>query len=660
MEAGTTQASTTENYKLNTENYVTTYKKEIETNTINCSLTKANTWLFDYTNTYSYDTNTTSDTQESVEENTDTFDYKNVENVDEADRESSNLAKNFLQEQINYVKNEIANRGAQNQVNTVINVSSNTAQSTNSVQEVTGKIYTIQHVNSTRIVGLNKKTITTTTLNKYTQGTPETKLKTDADSEDPNFITLLNKYSSARSGLYELSSWLFSSLEKDENTADMIDLTKYLFNVQTNSNKYGNISEEDILDWLKKSSFSSVSASSALVEWICCNENENLYNFLHYDGSYNATFVSTHVTADKKEYIVMPDDGNDLAHNRNYGFGVKTYTKDRDTGKENYNNVENFAEHGIDITKPEYNNEGAKISVEIVDAITKKIINEDKARIKNEASSYGVTLDDAQIAVLIDIKYQWGNIGNFFEVYKNAGQDRTNTAIRQFQAYDSDGNLGGKPLDGVEYVNRENRRWKLFSEGIFETESGRIITPSAGMSESAEGIVESAKALVELTQYGGPEQTSYDASRVANNSGFRINEYVCASFVSEVLYNATGFSNWHAGVDGLGVNLYNDPNYELVYYKNTNNSVSDANGVREFSSDVNVSENIEDIIQPGDIVATYSSEYKFKHVVVYIGENQYAHHGGGSGVYNYPHISTNFFSSYDNSNVKYIFRYKGQ
>ena len=653
------QSENSENYNLDSKNYETKYKKETETNTVNCSLTKANTWLVDYSNTYSYDTNTTSDTQESVEPNLDEFDYQNIEGIDNPNSASCKLAKDFLEEQIKYVKDEIKKKKDQEQANTITNTQGNTIantvepQPTNVDPEVTGTISALQYVNSTRMVGLNKKTITTTTTNKYTQGTPETKLKTDADSDDPNFITLLNKYGSARSSLYELSEWLFTSFEKDENTADMIDLTKYLFNVQSKSNKYGDISEDDILDWLKKSSFSSVSASSALIEWICCNENENLYNFLHYDGPYNATYVNTHVTADKKEYIVMPDAGKELANNRNYGFGVLIYNDGA------YNNVTNFADHGIDITKPEYNKEGSKISVEIVDAITKKIINEDKARIKNEASSYGVTLDDAQIAVLLDIKYQWGNIGNFFEVYKNAGQDRNKTSIRDFQAYDENGNLGGKPLDGVEYVGRENRRWKLFSEGIFETDSGRIITPSAGMDASAEGIVESAKALVELTQSGGAEQIQYDKPRTAKNSDFHIDPYVCASFVSEVLYNSTGFTNWHAGVDGLGRNLYNDSNYELIYYKRTSNSVSDGNGVTEFSGDVNINQNIENIIQPGDVVASYSSEYKYKHIVVYIGDGQYAHHGGGTGTYNFPHISSNFFSSYNSSTVKYIFRYKG-
>lgn len=643
---------------MESKNYETKYKNVTKNNTISYNLTKADTWLFDYTNTYSFSENKTSDTQESKERSSNEFNYSSTEDLSEKsekEKENNKLAKSFLDEQVSNVKNEIDKKKSEDTTGGKSTTTDTTGKTKteSKEEEVKGSITTLKNVYSSRILGTYKKTNTEVVTNKYTQGIPETALKTDADAEKKNFITLLNDYSSARKNLYELSEWLFKSMEDNEDTADMVDLTRYLFNVQSNSTKYGDVSEEDVLDWLKKSSFTSISANSAVIEWICCNENENLYNYLHYDGSYDALYVSTHITADKKNYIVRPDAGKSLSVNRNYGFGVLIY----DNGS--YNNIDNFSEYGIDIKDSKYNEEGAQISVEIVDSITKKIINGDKASIKAEAEANGVTLDDAQIAVLIDIKYQWGNIGNFFEVYKKAGQDRTNEAIRQFQAYDSSGNLGGKPLDGLEYVDRENRRWQLFSEGIYETANHRIIIPTAGTGGD---IVEAAKNLVELTKYGGAEQTAYDASRKASSTSFSISEYVCASFVSEVLYNSNGFTAWHAGVEGLGKNLYSDPNYELIYYKETSNTVSDAGGVKELASNINTDKNVEDLIQPGDIVAEYSSAYKYQHVVVYIGDNQYAHHGGSDSIdspNNYPHISSNFFSRYNNGNVKYIFRYKG-
>ena len=80
--------------------------------------------------------------------------------------------------------------------------------------------------------------------------------------------------------------------------------------------------------------------------------------------------------------------------------------------------------------------------------------------------------------------------------------------------------------------------------------------------------------------------------------------------------------------------------------------------VGNFSQSKNLDKNIEDIIQAGDVVATFSGSYSFQHVVVYIGDNQFAHHGGGSGATNYPNIASNFFTRYNKNTIKYIFRYK--
>ena len=532
MEDGTTQSGNSENYNLDSKNYETKYKKEIETNTVNCSLTKANTWLVDYINTYSYETNTSSDTQESAEENTDTFDYKNVDNIDESNRESSTLAKNFLQEQIIFVKDEIKKKKDQEQLPTVPNA--DRTQPTNTEPEVTGKIYALQYVNSTRIVGLNKKTITTTTTNKYTQGTPETKLKTDADSETPNFITLLNKYSSARSSLYELSSWLFSSFEKDEDTADMIDLTKYLFNVQTNSNKYGDINEDDILDWIEKASFTSVSGSSAF---------EFTKAYIH---SWERV---SGVSSDGKRYIVKDDGYGNLA----VGHGLDIYNS-------GYLEVLKAACGGV-IT------EGTEIDIEVVEAIEDEILENNTNSVKSIVQSLDLT--GYQIAALVSRSYNCGVAGaltykrgtpalDFVASYNKYWRDShdlyekgkteanyNHNLYSQYMAYPVTSN-GAYSL-GLE--RRRKSEWTLFQTGYADT-----INESYSNNGSS-SIIEIADAI---DKYMAQNNYKYSlnvnelATTFEKSKSYKAT--CCATYVSWVLQEAgyiseAGHVNNVSGID---------------------------------------------------------------------------------------------------------------
>ena len=71
------------------------------------------------------------------------------------------------------------------------------------------------------------------------------KEKTDKNSKDPNFVTLLRKHRVARTALNEAASWLFEVIEEPDNgITDMLDLTKYLLYKATGT-KYDGIEEYD-------------------------------------------------------------------------------------------------------------------------------------------------------------------------------------------------------------------------------------------------------------------------------------------------------------------------------------------------------------------------------------------------------------------------------
>ena len=74
-------------------------------------------------------------------------------------------------------------------------------------------------------------TITSSTVvegNKYVASPAVIKEKTDPNDEEENFVTLLRDYTEVRSNITSAPDWLFTILENNERTVDMVDLTKYL------------------------------------------------------------------------------------------------------------------------------------------------------------------------------------------------------------------------------------------------------------------------------------------------------------------------------------------------------------------------------------------------------------------------------------------------
>lgn len=262
-------------------------------------------------------------------------------------------------------------------------------------------------------------------------------------------------------------------LESSPKTADMVDLFKYLLYKATEKS-YG----VETFDFNEYNPSNFTNSGDTLIQYICSWENENLWDYMHGDANYTDLYVSTHVTEDGKYYKMRADAGTSIENNRNFGLGVCFYKNGI------FMHEDKFKKYGIDITDSKYQQEGALLEVEIVDKVRDELIKDAADRIRDRAASEGVTLDDAQVAALLDISYNWGNIGNFFEVYKSVNQDRKNAAIRNIQAYDNYGNLGGYPLDGKKnsdddgdnVIARENSRWKLFSEGIYKTALGKILT----------------------------------------------------------------------------------------------------------------------------------------------------------------------------------------
>lgn len=86
---------------------------------------------------------------------------------------------------------------------------------------------------------------------KQKEDSNKIKEKTDIDSNEPNFVTILNKYASKRyNDIFEPNDgWIWKTLENPDNgLTDMIDLTKYLWQVYKNGSA-DNVDEKDRFDF---------------------------------------------------------------------------------------------------------------------------------------------------------------------------------------------------------------------------------------------------------------------------------------------------------------------------------------------------------------------------------------------------------------------------
>jgi len=200
-------------------------------NTLEIVVTKANVWTVDYEQEYTYEgpqtETTTSDTDISE-------DYSSE--PDEIDSEDTlKIAENLRKKRENAYKNRYPDYD--------IDVD---------IIDLTSEHYYAQ---------TGTKTITTTTeSSKYVSSPATTTEKTDKNSSEPNFVSILSKFKhlEAKGNILSGADWLFEVLEENSNTADMVDLTKYLL-YKASGSVFDSITEFDFEGLFKPGSFTTVS-----------------------------------------------------------------------------------------------------------------------------------------------------------------------------------------------------------------------------------------------------------------------------------------------------------------------------------------------------------------------------------------------------------------
>lgn len=292
-------------------------------------------------------------------------------------------------------------------------------------------------------------------------------------------------------------------------------------------------------------SYGGLSGTSALGEFLKEWENCSMRGYLNGTiKNYNSTeYIYKCITKDKKYYI-MHDDLYSGAGNRNYGFGICFYK-----GGEGFQNTSYFKEEGIDVTQSKYNSYGeSKISVDIVDRIKDKMIEERRSTAKSIAKNAGVTLKEYQIDAIAACLYQgWESTPEFLAAYKKYGIDeKIRSYCTGMGTSESRYKANWILFSTGKYIGADGKEIKISSTGTIKDEQGagytKTITvgrkkykvynqgaypgniPSAGCSISSEAIVLSAygsnkspEGMANYVNWGFPRSISQIADDLTNN-----------------------------------------------------------------------------------------------------------------------------------------------
>lgn len=308
-----------------------------------------------------------------------------------------------------------------------------------------------------------EKTDTNTISNEYQLGDTKT------EGKENTFVKLYQKHEMHKK--VRTDGYLFSIIENNEKTANLLNLTKYLIYKATGIDEgvieydFGEFELEKFND---NESSSIYSSGSALLEYLKAWEG--------HEG----------LSPNKKKYKIGLVKGN-----RTVGYGIDL----EKSGLE-----PRFKKAGYSTNVGDY------VDVEFVDNLTKEVLKNRRKSIISLTSKCKPKLNEQQLDALTVVSYQYGNIGNFVKMYKEYGN--TEELRNHCQAYSSGGGLnpngyyfttkiGGNP----ESNGRCDANWKLFHKGIYTDSSGKEIKVT--MSASGGTIVENAVKVHEYVRKNG-------------------------------------------------------------------------------------------------------------------------------------------------------------
>ena len=409
-----------------TEDYKVVRTEITTTNSLDTCVTKANTWVVNYTKKY---THQIPNSQTTAGDNADEYEEPYPSTPDHTDNiDTAGIAETYRQEIEKDLKEKLYS-------NILTNITSLTSEYYYSTE---GK----------------KSTINTTQSSKYVSSPATTEEKTDKDSDEPNFVTIYRKkeHQQNASNINSAPLWLFELLEKNDSTKDsMVDLTKYLLYKATGKDYGVTEFNFEIFDAEK---FNSVfqSGKRILKEYIRYWEHSS----------------PPPTNADGTKYIIETDG----AGNPTVGYGI---------------DIENSGYKQLFIDAGYPTMIGGEVDIEFVDSLEDKKIEEVLNQVKSKTE--GLNLTGYQINALASRAFNAGVSGaldtlrglddlDFAESYKKYWRD----ADDKFEEKDSNADYehslytqymskpvtanNGQYMLGLERIRKSE--WRLFQTGYYD------------------------------------------------------------------------------------------------------------------------------------------------------------------------------------------------
>lgn len=462
----------------------TTYHRRLteitETRNVTLNVTYANTWIAKYQNEYTYESIPATVTENNAQSNN----SQAIETINRYLTKAEIEQDSFAQEVLNDLEHG----------------------------KMEGTVYTVE---SERLISDIKEKSRTGKIvssgNSYKEGTPKIEEKTDLNSQEPNFCTILKKYPRAEEKIMSAVDWLFEMMANNtENVTNMTDLIKYLLYKATGQDLGVTELNES---WLKPSTFTAINSSAS----------QQLIEYIHMlEGGY-----SPKMNADGTKYIVVSDGYGNAA----VGWGVDIF---------NSGYADKFIQAG-------YSTEvGAEIDKDFVDAIEAEIISNIAQEVNNRTS--GLNLKGYQKNALISRAYNCGVNGalglrnglTFVEAYQKYWNEATDDYYeRQSNVANYSHDLyteymidprtsNGIYSDGL--AKRRKSEWTLFQTGYYDVLNQRHSEGSATIIEAAHKIhkhMEDYKYTYSLTTLPGTA-----------NIAWNMRTSCCATYVDWVLAEA--------------------------------------------------------------------------------------------------------------------------
>lgn len=237
------------------QNYTTTHTVITKTNTLDIDLTKANVWIVNYTKefTYTVPENVVTNTENDLED----FPYPSSPDATRTGTDTYGHASALLASEI--------------------------ARWTETYEYVDGAVTSVEEKIYYATVNRHESITNTLERNAYI-APPKGNLeeKTDKNSTEPNFVTILLDHRKAKNYILDSSELLFYLLRENENRIDpvMIDLTKYLLYKASGSEKYWNPDEPFDFSIFDPDNFASNNNGSSGIEGV----PGQIYDFLLQKG----------------------------------------------------------------------------------------------------------------------------------------------------------------------------------------------------------------------------------------------------------------------------------------------------------------------------------------------------------------------------------------